>query len=334
MLEKPDLPDDALRACLREHYGLDAVEIVFLPIGNDVNTAAYRVVAADTAPYFLKLRSGSFDAATVTIPRFLHDAGNPHIIAPIATRDGRLWARMGAFAVILFPFVAGENGFASPLSHHQWLELGAAVKAMHAAAVPQSLGAGIPREQYASHWRDRVRACQARVKETTCTDPVAAEMAAFLREKDAEISHLVARAEALGARLRADPPQHVLCHADLHAANVLIRADGALFIVDWDTLIFAPKERDLMFIGGGVGGAWNRAEEEAWFYHGYGWTTINPVALAYYRFERIVEDIAEYSERLLTTNEHRADRVIGMQKFRRAFARDNVVAIALRSDIW
>ena len=31
-----------------------------------------------------------------------------------------------------------------------------------------------------------------------------------------------------------------------------------IYIVDWDEPIMAPKERDLMFIGGGVANVWNK----------------------------------------------------------------------------
>lgn len=40
----------------------------------------------------------------------------------------------------------------------------------------------------------------------------------------------------------------VLCHADFHDANLLIDPTGRLFIVDWDEIILAPKERDLVFV--------------------------------------------------------------------------------------
>src|SRR5690348_3244765 len=170
MLEKPDIPDETLGACLREHYGVHAARIAFLPIGNDVDTAAYRVVAHDATPYFLKLRrwrrSGRFDATTVAIPRFLHDRGIAQIIAPIPTGAGRLWAHLDAFAMVLFPFIAGRNGFAAPLSERQWGELGVALRSLHAAVVPPPLSAAIPRETYAPYWRNRVRAFQACIEET------------------------------------------------------------------------------------------------------------------------------------------------------------------------
>ena len=67
-----------------------------------------------------------------------------------------------------------------------------------------------------------------------------------------------------------------MCHADLHAGNILIDANGAFYLVDWDTLILAPKERDLMYAGGGqFGEARTPQQEEALFYQGYGQTQID-----------------------------------------------------------
>jgi spectinomycin phosphotransferase len=332
MLEKPDLPDEKLISCLRDEYGISVAHISFLPLGNDVNTAVYRVVADDGTPYFLKLRRGAFDEAIVAIPRFLSDRGVRQIIAPIETRAGRLWTRVDAFAVIVSPFVQGHNGFAAPLSACHWNQLGAALKGLHTAVIPPSLGGRIPRERYAPHWRDRVRMFQARIADTVFPEPTAAKLAAFLHSRRDEIAVLVERAEALGGALQPRSLDQVLCHADIHAANVLIDEADALYIVDWDTMIFAPKERDLMFIGGGVGGTWNSAQEEALFYRGYGPTDIDVMALAYYRYERIVEDIAEVCERLLLTDEGGADRERALQKFPNQFLPNNVVAIAYATD--
>src|SRR4051812_41562213 len=108
MLEKPDLPDDILISCLRDDYGLPVAHIAFLPLGNDVNTAVYRVVTEDETPYFLKLRSGAFDEAIVTIPGFLSACGISQVIAAVETRARRLWTRVDGFAVIVSPFVDGH----------------------------------------------------------------------------------------------------------------------------------------------------------------------------------------------------------------------------------
>jgi spectinomycin phosphotransferase len=332
MLEKPDLPDEKLISCLRDDYGLPVAHIVFLPLGNDVNTAVYQVVADDGTLYFVKLRRGAFDEAIAAIPQFLSECGIRQVIAPIETHAGQLWTHVDAFAVIVSPFVQGRNGFEAPLSAHQWQELGAALKGLHTAVVPPSLGDHIPHEIYSPYWRNLVRMFRARIEDTVFPEPTAAKMVAFLRSRRDEIASIVGRAEALGAALQARSLDQVLCHADIHAGNVLIDGADALYIVDWDTMTFAPKERDLMFIGGGIGGVWQSAEEEALFYRGYGQTEIDPMALAYYRYERIVQDIAAYCEQLLLTEEGGADRERSLGYFLDQFLPNSVVAIADATD--
>jgi spectinomycin phosphotransferase len=332
MLEKPNLPDELLIASLQHDYGLRIVQIDFLPLGNDLNTAVYRVVAEDAQPYFLKLRSGPFDELTVAIPRLLSDQGMAQIIAPIPTNTGRLWARLDAFVLMLFPFVVGQNGFETAVSDRQRIELGAALKRLHTAILPEALRQRLARESYAPYWRDLVREFQARAEDTAFAEPVAAQLASFLRAKRAIVDDLIQRAEQLGNVLQTHWLEFVVCHADIHAGNLLIDASARLYIVDWDTLILAPKERDLMFIGAGIDDVWPSAREHALFYQGYGATEIEPLALAYYRFERIVEDIAAYCEQILLTDQGGEDRAEGLRQLVSQFDPGNVVEVAFATD--
>jgi len=332
MLEKPDISDEQLIACLQLNYGMQIAEVDFLQLGNDMNTAVYRVVGADARPYFLKLRSGNFDEITVAIPNLLSAQGMTRIIAPIPTRAGQLWARMDAFAVILSPFVAGQNGFEVEVSDRQRIEIGVALKGLHSANVPEALRQRLPRESFSPYWRDLVREYQARAEDTAFAEPVAAQLTALLRTKRAVIDNLVLRAEQLGTMLQSQSLEFVVCHADIHGGNLLIDPDGSLFIVDWDTLILAPKERDLMFIGAGIDSIWPSAREQALFYQGYGATKIDPNALAYYRYERIVEDIVAYCEQLLLTDQGGDDREEGLRQLTNQFEPGNVIEVAFATD--
>ena len=94
----------------------------------------------------------------------------------------------------------------------------------------------------------------------------------------------------------------------------------------------APKERDLMFIGGGVANFWNKPYEEAIFYQGYGKTDINRTLLAYYRHERIVEDIALYGQKLLLTSDGGEERLEMYNHFIAMFEPRGVVEIAFKTD--
>lgn len=99
-------------------------------------------------------------------------------------------------------------------------------------------------------------------------------------------------------------------------------------IVSWDAPLLAPKERDLMFIGGGIDDIWKSKREEADFYEGYGETKIDLTALAYYRYERIIEDLAAYAEQLLLTNEGGADREEAYERFAGNFEPGQTIEIA------
>ena len=333
MLEKPDIQDATIITCLRHAYGLNIAQLAFLALGADRNTAVYRAVTDDATPYFIKLRSGVFDEMTILAPKFLYDQGIRQVIAPLATRSQKYWASLGDFMLTVSPFVAGHSGFEVDLSDSHWIEFGRALKGIHTAVMPETITARIPHESYSAEWRTRVKQFQALVEDTTFGDPIAAELAAFLRSKQAEISDLVTRAEALAAMLRTRSLEFILCHADIHAGNLLIDAHDTLYIVDWDTLTLAPKERDLMFVGGGLGGGGHTPqEEETLFYRGYGPTPLDPIALAYYRYERIVQDVAAYCEEILLTQPGSDDRAEGLRQLTSQFLPDQVVEIAYRSD--
>ena len=86
-----------------------------------------------------------------------------------------------------------------------------------------------------------------------------------------------------------------------------------------------------MFIGGGVANVWNNPHEEEFFYKGYGVTEVNMTILAYYRHERIVEDIAIYFQELLLAPVSNADRQVIYKHFMDMFTPNGVVEIAFKT---
>jgi spectinomycin phosphotransferase len=333
VLEKPDLQDESIVACLQSEYGLDGVQLAFLPLGADQNTAVYRAVAGDETPYFCKLRSGVFDDTSVTLPKFLSDQGVEQIIPPLETKTGQLWTSLDAFKVILYPFVEGRNGYEVDLSDRHWRDFGKALKSVHATVLPPGLTKRIRREAYPPKWRETVKMFLRRVEDDAFDDPVAVKLAAFLKAKRDKILDLVGRAERLAQDLQARSLEFVLCHSDVHAGNILVTADGAFYIVDWDDPILAPKERDLMFVGGAQGFTGHTLqEEETLFYQGYGQTQIDSAALAYYRYERIVVDIAVYCEQLFLTDEGGEDREQSLRYLKSNFSPGGTIEVAYKSD--
>ncbi|WP_210398651.1 hypothetical protein, partial [Neisseria sp. HMSC066B07] len=76
---------------------------------------------------------------------------------------------------------------------------------------------------------------------------------------------------------------------------------------------------------------WNQPREEALFYEGYGPGDLDLVALAYYRYERIVKDLLEYCDQMFDAAASTEDREEGLRQMKSQFLPDDVVAIAHRS---
>jgi spectinomycin phosphotransferase len=330
MLEPPHIQDQQLISRLQQEYNLSVSQLAFLALGADVNTAVYRVIAEDGTAYFLKLRFGYFDEITVSVPQFLKAQGNPSIIAPLETNASKLWAPLGAFKMVLYPYIEGLNGYKLTLTDRQWLKFGAALKNIHTAQVPPELTRLIPRETFLPFWRDMVKSFQAQIETTPYPDPVAAQLVGIMKAKSEDIHFLVARVDELAQRLRTQTPEFVLCHSDIHPGNLLLGENDTLYIVDWDNPSLAPIEHDLQLIGGCA--TWHTHREEALFYQGYGLANIDPAALTYYRYERIIEDIAAYCQQLLSSDEGGPDREQSLTYFKSIFLPGHEIDLARQKD--
>lgn len=331
MLTPPDLADHIIIKSVREYFGLPIAHATFLPLGADVNSAVYRLTAEDGSSYFLKLRRGDFDDVAVAVAAYLHARGVRRVMAPLATTTQQRWTHAHGFAWMVYPFFEGQNGFEVALSQRQWIALGESMRAVHTTILPADLLARVPQEDYTPRWRAIVKSFDGQVAQHTFADPVAARFAAWWTTQHEGIRAIVERAEQLANTLQQRDLERVLCHADLHAGNVLLGAEDELAIVDWDTPILAAKERDLMFVGAGIGDIWNDPREAAWFYTGYGPTTIDPVALAYYRYERIVADLAAYGEQIFGSQGSLEDRELGLAQMSGQFDPNSVVEMAHRA---
>jgi spectinomycin phosphotransferase len=298
-----------------------------------MGTAVYRVVS-DGTTYFLKLRR-NFDEIIVRVPLLLKSQGIQEIIAPIETKSRQGWLDFGEYTMILYPFIDGRNGFEMELSDDHRRSLGAALRAIHSAQIPSELKRLIPQELFAPQWRERMEFFQAEVENKTFDEPTARKLTEFIKSRHGEITHLIQRAKQLALELQSKPLQFVLCHTDIHGGNILLCRDQQLlvptqkiYIVDWDNPLLAPKERDLMFIGGGIDEVWKTEQEETIFYEGYGNTDVNLVALAYYRYERIIQDMVAFCEQLLLSDEGGTDRERAYRWFTNNFEPSQTIAIA------
>jgi spectinomycin phosphotransferase len=302
VIEKPSLADEEILSVLRSIWGIDPGRLEFLPIGNDSRSWAYHTVTRQGDRFFVKLRHLPLENTTVEVPYFLALQGLNEVTAPIPGPEGQLWSAFGNFAVIVYPFIDGISGMDRGLSPQEWERLGCLLRKIHAAQLPGELLSKVPQETFVPFWLDTVRRVEQRIGSGLLDHPSQIQFATTWRKHTAEIKHVCGRAMQLGQQARAAKLKYVLCHADIHTANVMFDLNSNMHVVDWDGVIYAPPERDLMFMTNGIFPE-KRVENERFFFKGYGEHAINLQALAYYRYEWCVQEIGDYGARVFFTPE-------------------------------
>ncbi|HHW4735452.1 TPA: aminoglycoside O-phosphotransferase APH(9)-Ia [Legionella pneumophila] len=326
-----NITDQQLIALLKVYYGIDIHTVQLIVGGADMNAFGYKA-DSESNSYFVKLKYGHHDEINLSIIRLLHDSGIKEIIFPIYTRDAKLFQQIDHFKIIVYPFIDAPNGFTQNLTEKQWQQLGKVLRQIHETSVPTAIQQGLRKETYSPKWREMVRSFYNKIGFDDSDDQITADFKSFFNQKIDSIHRLVDSSEELSKKIQLNLDKYVLCHSDVHAGNVLVVNEESIYIIDWDEPMLAPKERDLMFIGGGIGNVWNKPHEIDYFYEGYGKTNVDKIILSYYRHERIVEDIAVYGQDLLSRDQNNESRLESFKHFKSMFDPNDVVEIAFSSD--
>jgi spectinomycin phosphotransferase/16S rRNA (guanine(1405)-N(7))-methyltransferase len=257
-----DLPEPALCAALETGWSLRAATLTYRPVGfgshhwelTDTEGARRFVTVDDLrtrrAAIGEPLAAG-YDRlrASLVAAQALRAAGRDFVVAPLPARDGEPLSRLaGCFAVAVYPFVAGESfGWDNFTPEHRRAVLDLLV-AVHTAPSPVR-GRALP-DGYTIQFRDTVTA--ALDGGYAGPGPFAQPAAALLRAHAPGVRRALARYDGLVSAARADPPGQVLTHGEPHACNTM-RTTGGWLLIDWDTALVAPPERDLWDLDPGDG---------------------------------------------------------------------------------
>jgi spectinomycin phosphotransferase len=139
MREPPDLADATIVTALQASFGIRVAALVFLPIGNDAASWAYRVEAAQGPAYFLKVRAGTGPMPGAAVPSHLHRHGVSNVLAPLGTSAGAPYVLADRFTLALYPMLDARVGAEVGLSPAQWRQLGAALRQIHAVPLTPEL---------------------------------------------------------------------------------------------------------------------------------------------------------------------------------------------------
>ncbi len=306
MFTRPgDLSDDEVRDALGSAWGLRVSGLDYAPVG--FGSHHWRAVA-DGARWFVTVddltakRHGVDEAlegplgrlaAALATARALHDAGMEFVVAPVPTPGGNVVHRLTErYAIALHPHVEGRTHSWGPYETDAERSAVVALLArLHHA--PPGCRARCRVDDFTVPRLDELMRLLDVVGDHGAPwtgGPFSENLRQLLGARRGHVLDLVARHTTLAAAQRSAQDRWVLTHGEPHRANTLTTASGTV-LVDWDTLLVAPPERDL----------WRLVAEDAKVAAEYTALTgvqLDPDALELYGLAWDLADIAIYASDL------------------------------------
>jgi hypothetical protein len=257
-----DLAEEDVVAALAEHWRLDVATVAYRPVGfgshhwlvTDVD-GVRRFASVDeldarrkTTDEGLSGVLGRLNAAFLTASE-LAQCGLDFVTAPMLVPQRVAAVGLGErFAIRVEPFIEGRSfkwGDYEDVDHRS--AVFRMVVDVHTS--PRAAWRRALVEDFALPFRTELESALAGEVVEDC-GPFTARAARLLAENTSSIRALLARYECLAAA--ADPRRMVLTHGEPHAGNTMHTPEGWK-LIDWDTALIAPPERDLWTVDPGDG---------------------------------------------------------------------------------
>lgn len=290
-----DLDAAVLSAALRSWWRLPTAELEYRPVG--FGSHHWLATARDHEALFVtvddltgKWRADShgldaaFDrlAQAYDATRSLAATGLGFVLAPVPAVDGRLLHRLTErYSVVVHSVLAGE-----PAGEGQYRAAADRDAVLALLVELHGVVVDAPVDEFVVFGRAGLEAALADTGRPWLTGPYGEPARRLLDVHAAGVAVLLTAYDELAGHLAEYPERFVVTHGEPHANNVLLTTDGPI-LIDWDTVMIAPPERDL----------WTLAEEDPVVLDRYAAAAgrvADPLALDAYRLWYDLAEIAEY----------------------------------------
>ncbi|MFI6237191.1 phosphotransferase enzyme family protein [Micromonospora sp. NPDC050784] len=297
---------------VRTGFGLRLSSMERVTHGADQHARLWLAQAADGNRYAVKLSGGGTPAGLV-VTAYLAEQGVPGIAAPLRAVDGRLSLDHHGRRLSVVPWVSDQRALDGPMTGAHWRAYGEVLAAVHAAPVTDELSRLLPAGGAAyPSIVGATRAMAARLRDpdpADLADPLVAELAGVWSAVADRLGTLTREVERRAVEQRDRRGSNVVCHGDPHLGNLLLGADGRVWLIDWDDAVLAPPECDLMFVLGGVlAFAPITAGQQRAVLAGYGTADVDAVRLAWFLTVRALDDLSDWTRQAVDLDAEAADR--------------------------
>ncbi len=229
------------------------------------------------------------------------DAGLAFVVAPLPATGGRVLRRLtDRYSLVVHPYLAhrqsGKDGeFESSADRHAVLAL---LVRLHRAKAARP-----PADNFEIPGRAALLAAMHSTGQRWQAGPYGTRSRDLLARHAADLGALLAAFDELAGRVRTRGGRMVITHGGPDAANVL-KTPAGLVLVDWESALLAPPERDL----------WALAESDPGLLDAYSdatGTAIDTDALALYRMWYDLAEISLYVRWFRSGHDDTADAAEG-----------------------
>jgi len=247
--------DELIRAVLLEQWHLEVTHLHFIPIGD--SAYSYHVETQSNNSYYLKLvdqrtavgrRITAHMDFSLPLQRLVVEHQLAEVTAPLPqpTINGVLCVMNEPFLFALYTFIHGDTfADAYPMSPTLVQQIGQALAALHTIQIPEALQERSPQDSLTAPFDGGLLADLASLEVITSQDALYLQR---LREvvwpRREQIRAFLAHSQEYARKAHQTPVSLVTCHGDAWGGNMIMSPSGQLTLLDWESAVMAPPERD------------------------------------------------------------------------------------------
>ncbi len=276
-----------------DQYGLNIVNSEFIPIGEE--SYAYKINSGDK-DFFVKYTENADAIENLSKSKKLFQKLSEldFYVGPISV-NGELFFPLGKGIVTVTPFIDGAVVTAPNPEFDQDL-IAWTIDVMVQIHLLDVSDCVLKSESFTNNYKERFNI----VLQTVETLPSESKIPVVFDKVKDRIMEKISRHNDLVKELTNTPKDFVLTHGDITGLNIMRSGDSA-FLLDWDGVRFAPRERDLIFI------EHNQYFKPEEYLKRVGRSSYDPRITEYYHLTWALDSMMENLEKILDGQIHEND---------------------------
>ena len=288
MVIEPKINKEELQSFLSDAYNLEITEMIFIPRGEC--SWGYKIVTPDNL-YFVKIYATldvTEEAFQLTYDLY-QKCGIKHIIHPLKTNAGEVRTVFQNYNLAIFNFVEGIVSAETTLNDDQFEQLGELIGQIHMSTKILNPLTRKETFEFKNDDYDRVMSSLSEGSE----DSLVNEMKHLIQKHITRITQEYDELKALQKEISALEIPFVNCHGDPTPSNIMLTPQGEVYLIDWDDPIYAPKEKDLVFLHHRNPAVMTGYAQET------GISDLNQTLLRFYEHKWNIEEIGGYGSLIM-----------------------------------